>query len=161
MEYMQLVSVMEKLVSLHRELVTREQEKIKLILDQDWRRLEEQVDRSRQVLRRIEETERQRLEIVGMIGGDPNHTLTQISGLLPDEGRDELHTRGKTLRSLLVDLKNLNLRCEQLIASSLEVVDFTLSLLSGTGSNGKTYSGDGEERGNGREHPSLVFDVKA
>jgi hypothetical protein len=61
----------------------------------------------------------------------------------------------------MMELKSLNKRSEQLIAGSLEVVDFTLSLLSGASSKGRTYSGDGEEKVEGREHPSLVFDVKA
>ena len=162
--YAKLLSVMETLVSHHRELVALEQNKIKLIIDQDWEHLEAVVEKSTVVLKNIESAEKQRVEIVKTFdakGADTTPLLSELTEMLPPEFRADILQTGQTLRSTMLELKGLNRQSEQLIAGSLEVVDFTLSLLSGASSKGKTYSGDGEERSEGREHPSLVFDVKA
>ena len=163
-KYAKLLPVMEALISRHRELVALEQDKIRLIIDQDWEHLEAVVEKSRIVLKNIENAEKQRVEIVGTLDGkgtDNPPSLSELTERVPPESRTGILQAGETLRSTMVELKGLNRRSEQLIAGSLEVVDFTLSLLSGASSKGRTYSGDGEERAEGREHPSLVFDVKA
>jgi len=159
-----LLSVMETLISHHRELVALEQDKIRLIVDQDWEHLEAVVEKSRTVLKNIEEVEKQRVRIVKTLDGKGTGTtplLSELTEMVPSEFRTGILRAGETLLSTMLELKGLNRRSEQLIAGSLEVVDFTLSLLSGASSKGRTYSGDGEERSEGREHPSLVFDVKA
>jgi len=159
-----LLSVMETLISHHRELVALEQDKIRLIVDQDWEHLEAVVEKSRTVLKNIEEVEKQRVRIVKTLDGKGTGTtplLSELTEMVPPEFRTDILRAGETLLSTMLELKGLNRRSEQLIAGSLEVVDFTLSLLSGASSKGRTYSGDGEERSEGREHPSLVFDVKA
>ena len=163
-KHTQLLSVMEELIDHHRELVALEQEKIKLVIDQDWKLLEERVEQSRAVLQKIDDAEKRRVGIIGTLSGNINgglQTLSEVSAHVTDTCGGELMRSGEMLRSLMLELKNLNSRSEQLISSSLEVVDFTLALLSGASSNGKTYDGDGEERAEGREHPSLVFDLKA
>jgi flagellar biosynthesis/type III secretory pathway chaperone len=160
----QLLSVMEALIIHHRELVALEKEKIKFVIDQDWMHLEEMVEKSRTVLKKIEDAEKQRVEIVGTLEGkmvDTPPILSELSDKVPPDCKTDILRAGETLHTTMLELKNLNSRSEQLIISSLEVVDFTLALLSGASSKGRTYSGDGEERAEGREHPSLVFDVKA
>jgi flagellar biosynthesis/type III secretory pathway chaperone len=160
----ELLSVMESLISHHLELIDLEHEKVRFIIDQDWEQLEAVVEKSRIVLKHIEAAEKQRVEIVNTLGGSGTENPPSISELtdrIPSECKADILRVGETLRSTMFELKDLNRRCEQLIAGSLEVVDFTLSLLSGATSKGRTYSGDGEERAEGREHPSLVFDVKA
>ena len=133
-ETTELVSLMERLVSLHQELIPLEEEKIGLIIDQNWAGLEEQVQKSGPILLSIEDTERRRMEIVGRLGGTSDQPLSEIASQLPVDTGSELQRSGRTLRTLLLELKNLNLQEEQLITSSLEVVEFTLSLFSGRGS---------------------------
>jgi len=161
MDNRDLVSILDRHISLHRELIGLEREKISRILAQDWHGLEKRVNRSREVLHQIEQTEHRRVEILETTGCNYGSTLTEFAGSMPAECREELHTRRHTLHSLILELKTLNHRCEELISSSLEVVEFTLSLFTGQGYSGKTYSGEGEERANRHDHPSLVFDVKA
>ena len=161
MEQRDLVSTLDRHISLHRELTELEREKISRILAQDWQGLEQRVHRSTEVLHQIEQTERHRMEILDSIGGKSGSTLAELARSMPAETREDLYARRQTLRSLLLELKNLNHRCEELISSSLEVVEFTLSLFTGQGAGGKTYSGEGEERASRHDHPSLVFDVKA
>jgi flagellar biosynthesis/type III secretory pathway chaperone len=160
----ELLSVMETLNSLHRELVCLEEDKISLIIGQNWEGLEEAVEKSRTVLNNIERIEKKRVEIVKLFDSAATDNPPPVSKLLrsiPEQFRAPLTQASEALRSSMLQLKELNRRSEQLLSGSLEVVDFTLSLLSGAGSKGRTYSGDGEERIEGREHPSLVFDVKA
>ena len=162
--YAKLLSVMESLIGYHLELVALENDKIRFIIDQDWEHLEAVVEKSRTVLRNIEHAEKHRVDIVKTLDGGGADNVPAISELMhsiPSEFRVDIQKAGETLGSTMLELKALNKKCEQLIAGSLEVVDFTLSLLSGASSKGRTYSGDGEERIEGREHPSLVFDVKA
>jgi flagellar biosynthesis/type III secretory pathway chaperone len=156
-----LLSIMDRHISLHRELIELEREKISRILAQDWSGLEEQVKRSTEILHRIETTEQRRVKILQAQGRGADATLAEIVEILSTEGGKELQLRGQTMRSLLTELRDLNHRCEELISSSLEVVDFTLSLLAGRGTGGKTYSGEGSEQADRDDHPSLVFDVKA
>jgi hypothetical protein len=160
-EHAELLELIKLQISLHQQLTLLGQEKIRLILNQDWEALEEQIEKSRCLLHKIETAERQRLEIVRKISGSHEMLLSEIVEKLPPELAQDLLKNGNTLRGLILDLKNLNSRCERLIESSMEVVDFTLSLFTGTGPGGKTYGGDGEERLEKNGHTSLVFDVKA
>jgi hypothetical protein len=156
-----LASLLDELVSLHRRLIEVEQEKIAIVVDQKWTQLDGQVEKSRRLLERIEETERLRQEVIAGMGGNEEMTLSELSRQVPAEIGNRLLDRGKTLRILLVELKNLSLQCRQIVSSSLEVVDFTLSLFDGTGSKGRMYGDDGGEQNSEREQPSLVFDMKA
>ena len=160
----ELLSVMERLNSRHTELVHLEEDKIRLIVEQNWEGLDEAVVKSRAVLNDIEEIEKKRVEIVQTLHGTATDNPPPVSTLLhsiPEQYRDSLSQASDALRATMLELRELNRRSEQLLSGSLEVVDFTLSLLSGASSKGRTYSNDGEEKVEGREHPSLVFDVKA
>jgi flagellar biosynthesis/type III secretory pathway chaperone len=152
---------MQQLIMLHGELAGLEQEKVRRITEQDWQGLEQQLELSRAVLQQIEDVERRRQELVERLVGNPEKALSDVAAQLPDARGEELLKQGKKLRTLILELKALTLHSEQLISSSLEVVDFTLSLFSGNNSMNKTYDGDGGERGEGQGSLSLVFDVKA
>jgi flagellar biosynthesis/type III secretory pathway chaperone len=162
--YAKLLSVMDQLNGQHRELLALEQKKIRLVVDQDWKQLDAFVVKSNTLLTGIDQAERRRIEIIEAIDKtwtDNPPSLSELAEHAPLEYRASILRAGEMLREIMLELKALNKQCEQLIAGSLEVVDFTLSLLSGAGARGRTYSGDGEERAEGRDHPSLVFDVKA
>jgi flagellar biosynthesis/type III secretory pathway chaperone len=95
-----------------------------------------------------------------LIGFSKDSSLSQISERLPEKIGEDLQQCGENLRSLMFQLKILNSRCEQLIGSSLEVIDFTLSMMSGA-VRGKTYKPDGEEKKGEGGNTALVFDLKA
>ncbi len=160
-EYFHLLTVLDLLIAFHRELVSVEQQKVNLIINQDWKELERQVAKSREILGNIESAEKTRLEIVEKIGGKTETTLSELSGSMPEGMREDLLKNGERLRALIADLRNLTHRSAQLLSSSLEVVDFTLSLFAGASSRGKTYGVNGEEKRDEGKHTSLVFDLKA
>lgn len=160
-DYVQFLSAMETLVTLHRELLAVEQEKIIMIIDQNWKGLERQVEKSRDILKKIESAESSRIELIEKLGVQRESSLSEVSETLPAPIEADLQRHGKKLRSLLLELKDLVKRCEQLLESSLEVIDFTLSVFSGADANGKTYSDEGEEKKGDGGRTSLVFDLKA
>jgi flagellar biosynthesis/type III secretory pathway chaperone len=158
--YASLIGVLDDLVSCHRALLEIEQEKQQLIINQDWNALQEQVERSRTVLGRIRAREQARTEVVGRMGLDPASSLSRILDSAPGEVRGELADRGRRLRELIQRLQELNRRSANLLAGSLEVVSFTLSLISGEEGEGKTYGTNGKEQQAGGRRTSLVFDLK-
>jgi flagellar biosynthesis/type III secretory pathway chaperone len=158
--YIKLLTSMETLVTLHRELLPLEQQKVDLIIDQNWEDLQRLVHKSKKILKGIEASEASRVKLIELIGCSKNSSLLQIAERLPEEIGEDLLKCGENLRSLLLQLKNLESRCEQLIGSSLEVIDFTLSMMSGA-VRGRTYKPDGEEKKGEGGHTALVFDLKA
>jgi len=160
-DYITLLTVLDNLIISHRKLLEVEQNKIKLIINQDWETLEGQIEKSREILKRIRAHEKQRLDLIERIGGKRELSLSEILQSLPETRRDDLRKKGEKLQSIVMELKSLNRQIEQLLESSLEVINFTLSLFSGAGSSGKTYCGDGEEKKTDEKHTSLVFDLKA
>jgi len=100
-KHTQLLSVMEELIDHHRELVALEQEKIKLVIDQDWKLLEERVEQSRAVLQKIDDAEKRRVGIIGTLSGNINggpQTLSEVSAHVPDTCVGELMRSGEMLR---------------------------------------------------------------
>ncbi len=158
--YIKLLASMETLVNLHRELISVEQQKIDMIIDQNWGDLERLVNESEKVLKDIENSEMSRVKLIESLGCSKDTSLSQIAEHLPKEIGEDLLKCGENLRSLMLQLRILNSRCEQLIGSSLEVIDFTLSMMSGA-VRGKTYKPDGEEKKVEDGHTALVFDLKA
>ncbi len=158
--YASLIGVLDDLVACHRALLEMEQEKQQLIVNQDWSMLQERVERSREMVSRIEAGEHTRAELVREIGLDPQASLSRVLEAAPEEVRGELESRGRRLREVITRLKTLNRRSKQLLAGSLEVVSFTLSLISGEEGEGKTYGTNGEERPPRGKQTSLVFDTK-
>jgi flagellar biosynthesis/type III secretory pathway chaperone len=158
--YIELLTSMETLVNLHRELLTVEQQKIDMIINQNWEDLEGLVHKSKKILKGIEASEASRVKLIELIGFSKDSSLSQISERLPEKIGEDLQQCGENLRSLMFQLKILNSRCEQLIGSSLEVIDFTLSMMSGA-VRGKTYKPDGEEKKGEGGNTALVFDLKA
>jgi len=160
-EYFKLLSVLDMLITFHRELIGVEREKLQLIINQDWRNLEREVDRSREILTNIESAETTRLDIIEKISGRRDLSLSDLEQTVPRQMREDLLESGSRLQVLVDRLKDVIRRSEQLLTSSLEVIDFTLSMFSGDGSNVKTYGVRGEEKKGLGRPTSLVFDVKA
>jgi len=160
-EYFNLLTVLDLLIAFHRELISVEQDKINLIIKQDWKELEQQVQKSREILNNIQSAEKTRLSIVEKIGGKPELKISELSKSMPEGMKEDILASSRRLCSLITELKNLNERSALLLSSSLEVVEFTLSLFAGASSKTRTYGGNGEEKRDEGRHTSLVLDMKA
>ena len=157
----ELISSLDRLIGLHRELLGVEQEKIAAIIDQDWAELERLLIRSREKLFEIVYAETQRMGIVERICGRGDATLSEVEKKASVAPGPELRNYGERLANLIAQQKSMNERIENLLKSSLEIVNFSLALFSGSEGGGKTYSQDGDEKGNGGKCSPLVFDIKA
>jgi nucleotidyltransferase/DNA polymerase involved in DNA repair len=157
----QLLQSLEELITLHRALLEIEQSKVSVILDQDWKELEQLLGTSRKILDNIETAEKQRLRIVERLCGRAEAHLSEVEKTAPETQRARLKSSGARLAELITMQKGVSRNVESLLRSSLEIVNFTLSLFMDGERQGKIYSVDGQDRGSGGKSSPLVFDIKA
>ncbi|KPJ87495.1 MAG: hypothetical protein AMS17_08320 [Spirochaetes bacterium DG_61] len=157
----ELMTALDRLVGLHTELLEVEQKKLSAIIDQDWVGLEQLLLKSRETLSEIGCVETQRMGIVERICEREDATLSDVEKKASGRVGRELRNYGERLANLIAQQKSMNERMENLLKSSLEIVNFSLALLSGSEAEGKTYAKDGQESGNEEKCTPLVFDIKA
>jgi hypothetical protein len=157
----ELLEVLDVLIAHHEELLTIEKRKLTSIIDQDWKNLEFLLEKSKQVLKKVENAESVRLSIVEKLCGRKDAKISELEKTIPLDVGQELKKSTRSLISLIEEQKILNINIENLLKSSLEIVNFSVSLISSMGAKGQTYSGSGKERGSGEKHTSFVFDIKA
>lgn len=156
----ELLIVLDILIANHRELISCEQKKLEMIIKQDWKGLQLQVDMSTQILQSIDTAERLRLDLIERIGFSKETPIKEVVNAFGDQDKEKIINSREKLVSTLQELKSLNKQIETLIESSLEIINFSLSLFQENGQASKTYSGNGEEKKAGKCTP-LVLDTKA
>jgi len=155
----ELLIVLDILIAHHRALLSVEQKKMDAVINQDWQELESLLNKSRLILKDIDTAERIRLGLVEKVTGVKETPLTNLQEKLNPENREKLIRSGEILKKVLEEIKEVNTRIEKLLQGSLEVIDFSIALFSG--SDSKTYSGSGREKKDEGRHTSLIFDIKA
>jgi uncharacterized protein YggU (UPF0235/DUF167 family) len=125
-ELKEFLIVLDILIANHKELVSCEQNKLQLIIAQDWESLGEQLKRSEKILESIATAEKLRVD----------------------------------LTSVVQNLKALNRQIATLLNTSLEVVNFSISLIQGHGADHKTYCMNGEEKKGQENNTSMVLDTR-
>ncbi|MFW6139586.1 MAG: hypothetical protein ACOC7U_10520, partial [Spirochaetota bacterium] len=97
----------------------------------------------------------------GIQEDDQPETITAYRARrIPRALKEKILYSARQLRCLMDELKQINRKNQELLQSSLEVLEFSVGLYSGTGSGGKTYSEAGEENKTSRDQTSLVFNLK-
>ena len=144
-----LFIVLDALIRDHRELVSCEQSKIECIVRQDWRKLGEALKRSEALLKSIETAENKRRRIIGKLGHGTAASMTVLTGEFDRPQAERLVQCTERLKSIIGELGRINERIHSLLTSSLEVIDFTLSLFQGEGPGSRTYCVNGAERKGG------------
>lgn len=157
----QLLQSLDELITLHRALLEVEQAKVPVILNQDWNELGQLLDTSRKILDSIEEAEKRRMHFVERLCGRRDAPLSEVERRAPEMHLPRLRSSGDRLAGLITKQKGVNRNVESLLRSSLEIVNFTLSLFMEGERQGKIYSVDGQERGAGEKPAPLMFDIKA
>ena len=61
----------------------------------------------------------------------------------------------------MLEQKELNGRIEYLLKDSLDIINFSVSIFSGAGPHGRTYSVAGEEKSHEEKPVPMVLDIKA
>jgi DNA-binding Xre family transcriptional regulator len=156
-----LLMILDVLIGQHKELLGVEQQKLNAIVNQDWKGLEVYLSHSRDILKKIENTEHVRLDTLERLCGRKDATLSDLKLSIPAGMHEELDNSSTSLIALIKEQKVLNENIEKLLKNSLEIVDFSISLFSRMGSKGSTYSVNGKESPSGKKISSFVFDVKA
>ena len=160
-ELKELFIVLDILVANHRELVSCEQHKIELIIAQDWEGLGEQLKRSEQVLESIGTAEKLRVDLLKRLGVNENAPMRDIVKDYPEPKKKQLLDSAHELMTVVQNLKTLNQQIATLLNTSLEVINFSISLFQGSGADHKTYCINGEEKKGQGSNTSLVLDTKA
>jgi len=155
-----LVIIMDILIAHHHELLSSEKKKLESIKSQDWVSLNQHIQRSKEILMSINNIEKERMEIVKIITGSKKSSFNKLLEIVPAGYIKKIIEKRDELTSVINEIKGLNKNIEDLLKSSLEVIDFSVSLFSGAGSNGKTYSPNGKEENVTTKHTSLLFDIK-
>jgi flagellar biosynthesis/type III secretory pathway chaperone len=156
----ELLIVLEILIANHRELLSCEQSKLEMIIRQDWPGLGEALKRSEQILKSIETAERCRQKLLQDAGIDPGTPMKEVVETLSGEQKKKLLEGTEKLSEVLQSLKSLNGQIQELLSSSLEVINFSISLFQGAGAGSKTYCVTGEEKRGEERYTSLVLDTK-
>ena len=157
----ELLIVLDVLIVNHRELLSCEQEKLECIIRQDWQGLGEALKRSEQILISIETAEKLRRQLLGTLGRDEATPMKTLIGELSGKQAEKLNEGSERLKAVIGELKAINDRVQTLLTSSLEVIDFSLSLFQGEGPGSRTYCKNGAEKRSGERYTSLVLDTKA
>jgi len=156
----ELLVVLEVLIANHRELISCEHEKVECIIRQDWQGLGEALKSSEQVLKSIETAEKLRRRLLGKLGHDETAPMKSLIDDLSGKQAQKLGEGAEVLKSIMGELKAINGRVQELLTSSLEVINFSLSLFQGEGPGSKTYCMNGAERSGEGRYASLVLDTK-
>jgi flagellar biosynthesis/type III secretory pathway chaperone len=156
----ELLLVLDILIANHRELFSCEQEKIECIIRQDWQGLGEVLKRSEQILKSIETAEKLRLKVLGTLGYDEAASMKTLIGDISGKQAQKLKEGSERLKRIMHEMKDINDRVQTLLTSSLEVINFSLSLFQGEGPSSRTYCMNGSEKRGGERYTSLVLDTK-
>ena len=157
----ELITILEKLIMHHRALLTVEQKKVHSIINQDMQELDSLILQSRKILKDIETSEKARRVIVKELCGTDKATITEIGYGLSEAKNTELSLRANSLKSLMLEQKELNQSIEYLLKDSLDIINLSVSIFSGADPYGKTYSVAGEERSIVDKPASMILDIKA
>ena len=156
-----LIEIMDVLIDLHRRLLNVEESKIEAIVNQDWKRLQVLLQESEILMSEIEDVEEERIRLIKDAGYDAESSISEISVKLPENIRVLLEKSRDNLIGIVNELKEINRKTRAMLEGSLEVINFTLGLLSGGNSRVKTYGVQGKEIGETEHTSSMVFDFKA
>ncbi len=160
-KYKELIKIMDILIELHRKLLTVEESKLEAIVDQDWKKLQVLLKESEFLLQEIDRVEDERLNLLKLVRPDGNVNISELTGVLSEELRNNLEKSRNNLLKVIESLKEINEKTKTLLEGSLEIVNFTLGLFSNTSGRVKTYGGSGKEVTGEFQPSSMVFDFKA
>jgi flagellar biosynthesis/type III secretory pathway chaperone len=160
-ELKELLIVLDILIANHKELVSCEQNKLQLIIAQDWENLGEQLKRSEKILESIATAEKLRVDLLKQLGFGENTPVKDFIKGYPEPQKKQLLDSAQELTRVVQNLKALNRQIATLLNTSLEVVNFSISLFQGHGADHKTYCMNGEEKKGQENNTSLVLDTRA
>ena len=157
----ELLDIMDILIEQHKKLIVNEEEKIEAIINQDWKSVEVLLRESESILAEINRSEKLREKIMKNLGYDLDTPLSELAESLPSDVYVDLKLSRERLIDAIEKLKSVNNRTKTLLEDSLEIINFTLGLISNGNKATKTYGLSGEEVTENKDTSSFVLDFKA
>lgn len=158
----ELIDVLNNEAEIYREVLKISRNKTRIIVEGKTSELENITRKEQALISRIADFEEIRGRIVKKFSEQfekeaYNLTISSIINMLPQDKSQKLNSILADLSKSLKEIKEVNTLNSKLIKNSLEYIDFSINLLTGTGASGNLYGNSGQTN-NGRKRNFL--DVK-
>jgi flagellar biosynthesis/type III secretory pathway chaperone len=153
-----VITIMEKLCALHEILYQLEQEKEKIVKENNVDGLNKLLAKEQKYIAAIQTMERERKKVVANWLGQENATISDCIEKAVDKEKEKLFQLREKLIDIVESLKQQNHLNQQLIYQSLQFITFSLNLLHPQPKD-TTYSPPNQKMK--ERHGRSLFDSKA
>lgn len=142
-----MIEILKKQYEIYQEILKISENKTDIIVKDKIDELKEMVSREEELVKSFIPLEKERLSIVKEFGkskginGIPK--IPEICEYFPDN-KDELMNLRKSILDITKKISDRNEQNEKLIKNSLDYINFSVGLITGTGTNAITYGKYGE-----------------
>lgn len=159
----QFKGILSEYISTYQALITLSKEKTQILVAGDISRLDDLLARETEILLTAKKLELKRNKLLVEWGQDEkwasdNVTLEFVISQLVPQFKTETENQAVQLKRLIEELRGINQTNGELIEQSLQFVNYTLELMTGSDAAGMTYGADGHMGG---KQAFKVFDQKA
>lgn len=157
----QLISVLQKEIELHNQLLKLAQEKEMAIINNQISLLQEVTKKEAQVIEGIKEQEQARIEVINQLAryfeiSTKDLTMSKLVALIDAEMSGEFKKLHKEIVSLIDKLRRVNERNNSLIKTSLELISYSMNLFINLSAGEAVYNPKGKLAK--KFHSHLIFD---
>ena len=142
-----MIEILKKQFKIYEEILKISEEKTDIIVKDKVDELKELVSREEELVKSFIPLEKERLSIVKEFGRSNGITgvpkIPEICDYFP-ENKDELMSLRKSILDITKKISVRNEQNEKLIKNSLDYINFSVGLITGTGTNPVTYGKYGE-----------------
>lgn len=158
----ELIGILNKEAALYEDVLKLSKNKTGIIVEGKVSELENIVKLEQSMILQMGKLEDVRESLVEKLSkhlnaGPAEQTVTQLSKLLQKENSSRLNACQQKLTKVLGELKDTNGLNSRLIKNSLDYIDFSVNLLTNTGTAGNLYSNSGQANESRKRN---FFDIK-
>ena len=142
-----MIEILKKQLEIYEEILKISEDKTDIIVKDKVDELKEMVSREEELVKKFIPLEKERLAIVKEFGSSKGiqgvPKIPEICEYFPDH-KDELMNLRKSILDITKKISDKNNLNEKLIKNSLDYINFSVGLITGTGTNPVTYGKYGE-----------------
>ena len=147
----EMIEILKKQYEIYQEILKISEKKTDIVVKDKVDELKELVDSEEELIGKFIVLEKRRLSIVKEFGKSKGITgvlkITELCEYFP-ENKEELMKRREDILSITKKINEKNKLNEKLIKNSLDYINFSVGLITGTGSEPLTYGKYGEANKN-------------